>query len=95
MEKVKRSGGKGFSKPPKPPYINSLLDFEELVNGNQILLVNVITDDNKGIGDAFTFIRYNDLVKESSDFRSAIATAFDSSLIRLAKRRRNEEGKGY
>ena len=66
-----------------------------LLVGNQILLVNVITDDNKGIGDAFTFIRYNDLVKESSDFRSAIATAFDSSLIRLAKRRRNEEGKGW
>jgi hypothetical protein len=94
MAKVNRSGGKGFGKPPKLPYLNSSLDFEELVNGNQILLVNIITDDNKGIGDAFTFIKYNDLAKESSDFRSAIATAFDSSLIRLAKRRRNEEGKG-
>ena len=45
MEKVKRSGGKGFSKPPKPPYINSLLDFEELVNGNQIYIKKPIPSD--------------------------------------------------
>ncbi|BAY80234.1 hypothetical protein NIES25_67220 (plasmid) [Nostoc linckia NIES-25] len=94
MGKVKRSGGKGFGKPPKPPDLDSSFDFEELVNGNQILVANVITNEIKGIGDAFTFIKYNDLTNESSDFRSVIATAFDSSLIKLAKRRRIEEGKG-
>ncbi len=42
----------------------------------------------------FLFFFVRNPGKESSDFRSAIATAFDSSLIKLAKRRRNEEGKG-
>lgn len=50
MAKAKRSGGKGFGKPPKPPYLDNSLDFEELVNGNLILVANVITDETKGIG---------------------------------------------
>jgi len=94
MAKGKRRGGKGFGKPLKSPHLDSSLNFEELVNGDQILVANVITNEIKGLGDAFTFIKYNELTDELSDFRSAIATAFDSSLIRLAKRRRIEEGKG-
>jgi len=94
MAKGKRNGGKEFGKPPKSPYLDNSLDFEELVNGNLILVANVITNEIEGIGDAFTFIKYNELTDELSDFRSAIATAFDSSLIKLAKRRRIEEGKG-
>ncbi|WP_267145357.1 hypothetical protein [Nostoc commune] len=41
MAKVKRSGGKGFGKPPKLPRIDGSFDFEELVNGKQILVANV------------------------------------------------------
>lgn len=33
MTKVKRSGGEGFAKPPKPPDIDGSFNFEELVNG--------------------------------------------------------------
>ncbi|MEH2378864.1 MAG: hypothetical protein V7K27_08145 [Nostoc sp.] len=59
MAKVKRSSGEGFGKPPKPPRIDDSFDFEELVNGKQILVANVITDVAKGIGDMFRLTHVN------------------------------------
>ncbi|MHC5596161.1 MAG: hypothetical protein ACYTXC_09430 [Nostoc sp.] len=94
MAKLKRSGGEGFGKPSKPPGIDGSFDFEELVNGKQILVANVITDATKGIGDMYTLLTYNDLNDEFSNFRVVIGTAFESSLVNLARRRRLEEGKG-
>ncbi|MEH1998121.1 MAG: hypothetical protein V7L00_04985 [Nostoc sp.] len=94
MAKEKRSGGKGFGKPPKPSDIDDSFEFEELVNGKQILVANAITDPVKGIGDMFRLLTYNDLNDEFSNFRVAIGAAFESSLVNLARRRRLEEGKG-
>lgn len=94
MAKVKRTGGEGFGKPPKLPRIDGSFEFEELVNGKQILVANVITDAAKGIGDMFTLLTYDDLNGKFSNFKVPIGTAFESSLVNLARRRRLEEGKG-
>lgn len=94
MAKAKRSGGKGFGKPPLPPGVDSSFDFEGLINGNRILVANAIVDEVKGVGDFYTLLGYNDLTGNFSSFKPVIDIAFNPANIYLAKRRQLEEGRG-
>ena len=94
MASSKRSGGKGFGKPPLPPGVDSSFDFEGLINGNRILVANAIVDEIKGVGDFYTLLGYNDLTGNFSSFKPVIDIAFNPANIYLAKRRQLEEGRG-
>lgn len=94
MASSKRSGGKGFGKPPLPPGVDRSFDFEGLINGNLILVANAIVDEVKGVGDFYTLLGYNDLTGNLSSFKPVIDLAFNPAHIYLASRRQLEEGRG-
>ena len=94
MASSKRSGGKGFGKPPLPPGVDSSFDFEGLIDGNRILVANAIIDEIKGVGDFYTLLGYKDLTGNFSSFKPVIEIAFNPANIYLAKRRQLEEGRG-